>query len=490
MALTPEQIAQLRGEAGLSPTPPAKGVNSDDIIAQRKAKLGIVDEPTPTTDISKPMGGADRRQMLMDKTKEAFKGGIESAKQGYQTALEASNNPDMGVWDKTKAQIYGGRDIASGAASAISAPITGAIETLSEDISNKPGVQEFTNTPVVSKALDVLNTMKAPLDQISQSHPEAAKNLSDSLNILFTIMGLKETAGKFKTGVVEPIKQIADSTKTAKTTAAVGDDLMAITEKIQPKPTAKEARLAMEQGRLYEGTEGTMFKEGQPGRMAASEQQARSANTIKKYIPDAAKLDNNTLYTEIKNNVSNIAQKLKPEMQKVPIKPETVSKMAEDWKALKAEQSGPFAPKGVIKPMQTHFEEVLKSIKSGTVDDIWEAAKKYDESVPDRVKNATELSDSVLQTQKEIWLDNRKILRDAINDSENGLGQTSRQAFAEMRDLYEAQNGLLTKAKVETTPKPSKLQKTIEKYKSPLKTGGAIIGGAGAAEVLRRSIGI
>lgn len=43
MSLTPEQIAQLRGEAGLSSTPSSQG--SEDIIAKRKQALGIVDVP-------------------------------------------------------------------------------------------------------------------------------------------------------------------------------------------------------------------------------------------------------------------------------------------------------------------------------------------------------------------------------------------------------------------------------------------------------------
>lgn len=47
MSLTPEQIAELRGQAGLSPTPPPEGVNNDAIIAQRKARLGVVEEPQP-----------------------------------------------------------------------------------------------------------------------------------------------------------------------------------------------------------------------------------------------------------------------------------------------------------------------------------------------------------------------------------------------------------------------------------------------------------
>jgi len=44
--LSPEQIAQLRGEAGLSPTPPAQG--TDDIIAARKKALGISETPEPS----------------------------------------------------------------------------------------------------------------------------------------------------------------------------------------------------------------------------------------------------------------------------------------------------------------------------------------------------------------------------------------------------------------------------------------------------------
>lgn len=480
MALTPEQIAQLRGEAGLSPIAPPKGVNNDDIIAQRKARLGIVDAKPSVAEMLKPSFQRAGKDITAagEKIQQNIAGEGEFAGQSpIRRGVQAT-------------------------AEAFATPAKVASEFLPEQA--RTGIEKVNEVTgkVVNWLSDKLGSIQLAQDFVTK-HPDAAKTLEE---IAGTTGALGETAGNILAieGGVRTAKNIGSQTKEAlssleskkqiaaegKKIASTGEDLMAIKKKIQPKPTAKEARLAMEQGRLYEGTEGSLFKEGKPGGIAASEQQARSVNTIKKYVPDAGSLDPNTLYTEIKNNVGEISKKLKPEMQKVPIKPETVSKMAEDWKALKAEQSGPFAPKGVIKPMQAHFEEVLKSVKSGTIDDIWEAAKKYDDSVPDRVKNATELSDSVLQTQKDIWLDNRRILRDAINDMENGLGQISRQAFAEMRDLYEAQNGLLTKAIVETVGKPSGIQKVIEKYKTPLKVGAGVVGGAGALEVARKAIGL
>lgn len=55
--LTPQQIAQFRGQAGLSPTaPPTPANGANDIIAQRKATLGI---GQPTSPVPAPQGSSN-----------------------------------------------------------------------------------------------------------------------------------------------------------------------------------------------------------------------------------------------------------------------------------------------------------------------------------------------------------------------------------------------------------------------------------------------
>lgn len=97
------------------------------------------------------------------------------------------------------------------------------------------------------------------------------------------------------------------------------------------------------------------------------------------------------------------------------------------------------------------------------MDDLWERAKAYDQSVPSNVKNANSLSTDVLQTQKSIWLQNRAVLRGAINDVATGLGETSQKAFADMHDMYNAQKGIQSSYKIPKEGTPSQVKEFMNK---------------------------
>lgn len=421
--------------------------------------------------------------------------GIDKIKSSYQEARMSDANPDMGIIEKTGEQLKGGLGIASGLASVVSSPITGAIKTLTDDFTNDPQVQGLTNSPAGTKIIDTLNTISGPIEKLRESNPESAKVLDDSLNVLFTLMGLKQTPATLKkfgepfvegtkalTKMPGEIKTSISGKPTAGSTAQVGSDLTKINEMIQPKPTVKQARLAQEQGRLYKGSEGGVFKEGTLDKVSASDQQARSTRTVKKYIDDAADLDQATLTAEIKNSVEELGRQLKPELQKVVIDEPIVNKINSSWKKIKtsqAEDAYSVLEPRMLKRMQTDFESRISKLKDGTLDDIWQARQAYDDSVGSNVRQATEQSSDILQAQKDIWIENRQVFTDALTDAENGLGPIAKQTFSDMRDLYEAKNGLLSKAKIETTSKPSKVEKFFDS-----KTGKALKYGAGATGVI------
>ncbi len=264
------------------------------------------------------------------------------------------------------------------------------------------------------------------------------------------------------------------------TTEEKAANLQSLKEKITPKPTVKEAKLAMDQGRLIAPTEGGILTKGEPSKVLTSDQQLKSIQTIDRLIPDHANLSEPELYTELKNKIGETAQKLKPEMEKVPIKPETVKQITDEWTKVKADQKGnAYTPADVnVKKLQADFENRLKTAKSGNMNDIWEARQAYDDSVPDNVKKATSQSSESLQSKKEMWLQNRRILTNAINDTKNGLGETSRGAFSDMTDMYEGKNGILSKAKIETKGAPSKLSQTLQKH--PIIKAGVRAAGLGA----------
>jgi hypothetical protein len=262
-----------------------------------------------------------------------------------------------------------------------------------------------------------------------------------------------------------------------------------IADLISPKPTAKEAKLAEMQGRLYKGKESTLFKGETPDRIATSNEQLAQVQTIKKLIPGAEKMDEPTLYDTIKDNINKTATKLKPELEKTPTKFETVKKMQDDWATIKDKQmkDAPATEEKNVLKRQTQFEAIIKKVASksnGNLDDIWTVAKEYDRTIPDAVKKANSLSSESLQARKVEWLQNRRIFKTALNDTKNGLGETSRVAFEDMTNMYESQQSILTNAEVNTKLKGSKLSEFGDTTGGKLLKGA--LGGAGILETTKK----
>lgn len=138
------------------------------------------------------------------------------------------------------------------------------------------------------------------------------------------------------------------------------------------------------------------------------------------------------------------------------------------WDTIKKQQqnSTEFLEFAGAPRFQEIFESYLNRLRKGTkektLDDVWEIRKAYDQSIPERVKNANDVSPISTQIQKEMWLQNRRILNDIINDSARGLGKESAQAFKEMSDMYTARENIISKTKLDTKGKPGAIQKVKE----------------------------
>jgi hypothetical protein len=259
--------------------------------------------------------------------------------------------------------------------------------------------------------------------------------------------------------------------------SAAAKEAKSIEDLITPKPTVKEAKIAETQGRLVKGKAPGIFTSGKPDTVLPTAQQARAAKLIQSTIPGASKMTEPELYSALGKNISTTAQNLKPEMQATPIKEQTVQKITDDWTALKAKQANdPYAPPNLEK-LQNQFEGFLQQSKSGNFNDLWDTAKAYDQSVPSSVKNATDLSSDAQVAQKTNWLQNRAVLKSAINDTATGLGEKSRPAFQNMSDMYNAQESLLSKAKIDTVGQPSKIASFAKTTPGRL-IEGAVGGGA------------
>lgn len=264
--------------------------------------------------------------------------------------------------------------------------------------------------------------------------------------------------------------------------------LEAITNTIMPKPNAKEVKLALREGRIQPGRDPSLLRGGTPDEIMPSANTQKSAATIRQYVQGAEKLKAPELHTAIGEQVKVMGTSLRPVMDATPITPKTVGKITKDWEALKARQlADPYTPATAnVQKLQQNFEvNFLQKSKSGNFGDLWDTRIAYDASVPANVKNATSLSSDTLQTQKELWLQNRRILNDAINDAKTGLGDVSSKTFEEMNDLYNAQKGIESSYKPVLESTTSKIKDFAKEH--PFITGGAVYG---ANEASKRTTGV
>ncbi len=253
-------------------------------------------------------------------------------------------------------------------------------------------------------------------------------------------------------------------------------------EVISPKPTVKEARLAMSEGRLVKGNEPGWFTKGTADQVISSDKVMNNAPIIEKNIPGAAKMSPDVLADEIKMKIGDISQELKPQMQKVPVHPDVIEEAPGVWEGIKQAQIEEDVTGVVnIEKIQSKFESLLNKTlgkENLTLDDVWQARQAYDDSIKDAVKKANSMSPEALQAQKDLWLENRKFLNAIINDSVNGLGKTSKNAFSDMTAMYDARNNIISKAKISTTAAPSKVSQFLKNHKTAIEIvgGGTILG--------------
>lgn len=109
---------------------------------------------------------------------------------------------------------------ASGAIQSTFAPVAAVIQKASQMASDNPTVQKFAQHPIISSMLDAGNNATHPLNEWAKTHPQAATDLSDALNVGLTLLGAPEgraalgaDMSKGTSAVKETIGQTYDATK-------------------------------------------------------------------------------------------------------------------------------------------------------------------------------------------------------------------------------------------------------------------------------------
>lgn len=504
MTLTPKMIEQFNAISGASIPPPG----TPRVTSRAEEIRQIASNSATLADQPKPEGLASR---IGSDFKERGSSLIDSAKSTRQDVKNAgggigANIAGIGQMTSNVAGAVAGGVVNAGvqaAKSGINALNGDQGQTLDKGLADAGKARNIlgqTNEETLSKVGEFL---KRGTDALPDNVTHSFKNFMETIGLMGGGKLLETPVSELATGAKSTLSKTVQETKNiisdassriSESTSGIRNaiteapmsDMERIQEMISPKPTAAEAKKATMEGRLYKGKDPTLLKKGTGDRIAASDQQLKSTQAISKSIPDAASMSEPELYSAIDHNVSRLAKDLQPKMQATPIGENTVQRITDEWEGLKKSQiaEAKATDEPNISKLQSNFEKYLQKSGSGTMDDLWKTAKEYDASIKANVKNASDLSDEWLQVQKDVWLQNRSILRDAINDSVDGMGDVSRQAFADMHAMYEAQNGILSKAAIEGAGKPSKVSGVVKAIKDhPVAAGAAALG---ASSLLRK----
>lgn len=346
-------------------------------------------------------------------------------------------------------------------------------------------VLDLLGKPLLDAAGKVIGKIDAPyLTKLATQGSKAIEDFASNHNIIpegisKSVNNISDKAGQYADVAGNKIKSVFGPSEETK--------IANLQERISPKPTVKEARLAQSQGRLEKGAQPTAFRSGTPDKVLPTDEIIRSSNTINKNIPNHQDLTDPELYSALHNKTAKIATELKPEMQKVPVTEDTVQKITDNWNSLKKTQieNAPATEEANVAKRQAKFETHLQKSSSKNMDDIWQTRIEYDKTIAPNVKKANINSPESLQMQKQEWLQNRKILNDAIKESSTKLGPKAQKSFSDMSDMYLAKENLNSKAKIQTSGQPSKIVQFAKKH--PYITGVGITGAVSATGIPRKA---
>jgi hypothetical protein len=222
-----------------------------------------------------------------------------------------------------------------------------------------------------------------------------------------------------------------------------------ISGKIAPNLTKKEIMTALSEGRVVRtGKIGKIL--GKADKVLLDKKVTAAAETIQRVIPKASKLSDAEIANKAGEAIGNISNKLSPELKNVKINDELKEGIINSWASVKESQVEKlaFASKTALNKQHKAFEKTLENlIDADNADELWKSIQKYDDSIPSQIKKANGMSSDVAQELRGVWLDNRRILRNAIDELALEMkDEIVSQGFRDMANLYTAKTNIINSA--------------------------------------------
>lgn len=260
---------------------------------------------------------------------------------------------------------------------------------------------------------------------------------------------------------------------------------IALIEKIRPVLNKSERQKAIAEKRVVEGK--SSFLTGKkPDVVFLDKKTQRAMETIKEKIPEINKLNRYEISNAVDKGIKTLSETAKPIMRSISLNNNVARNFENTWAIIKKEQSKTpeFIAFRGAKQAQNIFEEFVKQVKEAkSLDKIWEIRKNYDDVISNTIKQATDKSAPSTQLQHEMWLENRRLLNNLIEDSYVGLGDEAKKLFDELEDFYTIKNNITRSGNIDLKGKPGFLSKENIKNSVLGKAAAVGLGALGLKEL-------
>jgi hypothetical protein len=436
-----KELKRIQERKNTVPTSSSSSGGRNPIVARALANIEKDSVEQPVTTAEKEKNKSEEKPGFFSRVGTSLKDRGKSIAQTFNRTASGELSPvEFAV--RTLGDTIGGATDIIGAA--IEPAVTPIIEKIGETALGKSAFEKL------GEGSQSYEKWKAE----SSAHERIGKSIESVVNIadLFGAVAVKSTA---KNVATQSIKRVASLADTFEDTAlkqaqkrAIERSARAIEQRVAPELTKKELRIAFEQGRTQKvGKIKSMLGKGDIVTPEARVQSA--ARTLAERIPNVEKLSDQEIAEAAKKQISQIAKELEPELKNIKLDEALKNDMVDAYLEIKDVQlKNPIPSASQVKKLQNSFENTLLDLSESTnADDLWKAVQRFDESVPNSIKSATSQSSEVAQELKNMWLEQRRILRNALDETTVLSGTDVAPRFKAMTDMYTARENIINAAR-------------------------------------------
>ncbi len=469
MTLTPEEINKVRKASGLAPLTP-----------MGTAPVSLADRPIPTApaSVENPKGVVET---TVDNIKNTVK---KSGEKAYDEVHDTNQNPIVAGFKGAAEVAKGIGEVALDVAKPV---VQTGIENVEKVFKDNPfykatkfaigkGAENILNVLESAKESDTTASIGQKLNDLAKAHPEIAKTVEDTLQILSsggeianTVLGaegLANTAAKTATIADEAlastkntVKNVAETVASnSKKAAVVAEDAKAL-ESITPTTkelTPTEYKDLLSFGKISPKTA------TKPSEYILSDAEKATATKYKTLLQDKDPVKNSiNVMDEIASKDEQVGTFLKANngiYNKGELKNYVLGKLSDISDVT-------IDPARVETLKNTVVNNFIKTLKKGDMENLWKARKEFDSSIEKAFSGSPTLQNTV-----------KKEFRNAVQDfiADNTPDNIYKGYMKDMRELFNIQDVLATKAsKVKNF---NKIQEWIKDNPAKAKVLGLVAG--------------